>query len=195
MRARCRAKWGTLASVEVLKAKIEYLALNADQTITRVGVDDQNPRGEGTFDVYLATDTGPASGAAVTAVQNVLDPLFFQSNAADANASAADPLAITATLYYDPAYDATDVQTAVETALLAWFASIPLGGFNYGAGAGLAHVVRLEDVQDALKSATIGDVKVIKSLSVTVPASYTTIADFDVVTQGSHTLTYTAASE
>lgn len=191
-RERCRTKWPTLTLVQSTEGKVKHLALSADQTVTRVEVDGENPRGEGTVDCYLATDVGPASAGAVANVQAAVEDLFFQSNAFLAIASAADPLAITATLYYDPAYDSGDVSDAVDEALLSWFASIPLGGFSYGAG--LEHVVTLEDIRSALKSATIDGVEVIRTLVLTTPAANVAISDFDVVTQGSHSLTYTASA-
>jgi hypothetical protein len=192
LKARCRTKWPTLSEGETISEHVVNICLNADTTIKRATVDDGNPRGDYTADVYLASDTGTVAGAAVTAAQTALDLRFFSPNTVLAIASAADALAITGTVYYDPSVTAGDAQDAVEAALVEFFKSIPVGGFMYGGG--LDNVVTTDDVRDAVRSTEIDGARIVRTFAMTVPAANHTVADYDVVTQGALTLTYTAAS-
>lgn len=75
---RCRTKWASLGAEKTGDA-YTYLARNAKDGVgdpvlgvTKVLVDDSNPRGPGTVDVYLAGDAGPSSPAIVSAVDTWL---------------------------------------------------------------------------------------------------------------------------
>jgi hypothetical protein len=47
---------------------VAYRIAAADATITRWFIDDANPNGPGSLDVYIAPSTGTASGGQVTAM-------------------------------------------------------------------------------------------------------------------------------
>lgn len=80
LRERCRTRWASLGAEKTKDAYV-YLARNAldgagDPVlgVTKVLVDDSNPRGPGTVDVYLADDAGPCSPAIVASVDDYLQP-------------------------------------------------------------------------------------------------------------------------
>lgn len=192
---RCRTKWSTLTEGETIVDQVVNICLGADSTITRVAVDDENPRGDYTFDAYLAGESGTVSGAAVTAAETALALRFFGSTTSNAIAATAYQLNITGTVYYDPSADAADVEDAVEGtdgSLTAWFKTIPLGGFTYGVA--LANVVTLGDIETAIRSALLNGTVCVRTVKLSVPASDATIPAFNVVTPGTVTLTYVAAS-
>lgn len=70
---RALAKWGTLAAGGHPSA-VAYRILTGVETITKIGVRDDNPNGPGSVDVYLANASGPASPAECAAAQAVFGP-------------------------------------------------------------------------------------------------------------------------
>lgn len=66
LRARCKSQWGLLA-LDSVTATLEATCLAAAPGVTRVAVNDSNPRGAGTFDVWLASDLGAADAGSVAA--------------------------------------------------------------------------------------------------------------------------------
>lgn len=70
---RALAKWGTLAAGGHPSA-VAYRILTGVETITKIGVRDDNPNGPGSVDVYLANASGPASLAECAAAQAVFGP-------------------------------------------------------------------------------------------------------------------------
>jgi len=191
-RLRCRTKWPTLSEGETISDQVVNICLNASPLIKRVTVDDSNPRGDYTFDAYVAGESGIVGAAPVVLAQAAIDLRFFSANTGLVIASAADALAITGTVYYDPNISAADAQTAVEAALTAWFKTIPINGFMYGAG--LNNIVMVEDVRAAIRSATHAGVAIVRTIVLTAPAADHPVTDYDVVTQGVLTITYTAAT-
>jgi len=190
---RCRTKWPTLSEGETIAEHVVNICLNADATILRVAVDDENPRGDYTFDAYVAGAAGAVSEGARAAAAAALALRFFGSTTSSCIIANEHELDITGTVYYDPNADPSDVEEAVEDVALAeWFQTIPLGGFSYGTG--LANVVTVEDIGDAIRGATINGTSCVRTVKVTLPTSDESINDFDVVVQGTITLTYVAAS-
>jgi hypothetical protein len=70
---RALARWGTLAAGGHPLA-VEYRILTGVETITKVGVRDDNPNGPGTVDVYLANASGPATVDECNAAEAVFGP-------------------------------------------------------------------------------------------------------------------------
>lgn len=196
LRARNASKVATRA-LEPIRDTIENLALEAAPAVTAVGIDDGNPRGAGTFDVYLAGDLATATQEDVDAVQAALDARVFGDTSGDPNtrpgyAVAATPLAldITATVYYSPAFEAAAVQAGVEAALLAFVRSIPLGGFDYSSA--LEDVVPVTEIAAAIKNATVnGQQGAVRAVVIATPSADVEPDPFEKVIPGTWTLTFT----
>ncbi len=191
---RDETKWGTLA-VENIKAGTINVALNAADAIEKVALDDANPRGAGTVDVYIAAAAGVSGGSDVTAAQTALDARFFGNTGSpprvQAKASVGAALSITGTVYYNSGYSSADVQAAVEASLLAFIKATPIGGWDYSPGP--ANVVRVNDIEDAIKSTLIAGAKPVKTVTITTPAADVPVSTFDVVTPPAvYSLTYVA---
>lgn len=191
-KTRCRAKWATLSQGETIQDQVVYICLASDPTITRVGIDDTNPRGDYTFDVYLASDSGAVSPEAVTAAQDALELRFFGSETAEAAACDEDSLDIAAQVYYDPNFEKAAVVSAVEDAIAEWIKTIPIGGFSYGGC--LENVVTTDDIRHAIRGATIGGVEVVRTIVLDSPSSNHDVPAFDVVTAGTVNILGIAAS-
>lgn len=65
--ARLKSRWGTLGAGGVASA-IAWHITDAAPTITRYYIDDANPNGPGSVDVWIANATGPATVGEVAAV-------------------------------------------------------------------------------------------------------------------------------
>lgn len=77
LRLRCEARWGTLAiNGELPASGYEYAIKTAVPEIRRTYVDNANPRGAGTFDVYVARANAAATGGDVTDAQTRVDEIL-----------------------------------------------------------------------------------------------------------------------
>lgn len=133
LRARNRVKWATMAYAEPQDAYIAW-ALEASASITRAYVDDLNPRGPGTLDIYVAGPTGPVPAPVLVTVidyiEGDIDGISRRPLSSDVqcfNAGTAT-VSITGTLYVLPSYSLTTVRDAVEDALEALLEALPVGG-------------------------------------------------------------------
>lgn len=145
LRIRNSTKWSTLATGEMVNERVRYLALSASADVHDVYVDDQNPRGAGTVDVYCAGDLFTAPGGSVAEVQHKLTGSFF-GGSSRILALAAPELEFnrTVTVYYKPSAVLDEVTTAVEEALDTWIASVPIGGLDFSPGPN--HVASIGDL-------------------------------------------------
>lgn len=77
--ARCLARWAASSYGGARSAYAQWVvdafdALGLTPTVTRIGVDDTNPNGAGSTDVYLANATGAATAEEVAIVDAFLQP-------------------------------------------------------------------------------------------------------------------------
>lgn len=173
LRVRNASKWGTLAT-ENIRDTVENIAINAATGLAKAAIDDTNPRGAGTVDVYVSGATSTAGALDVAAARAAVRARFFNANPRIAAVAAAEyELPITGTIYYDSALSVSDVQDFVEASLDELIGAMPLGGYTYTSGP--SGILRLSDVVEAVETATgvIGS-----SLSVGVGLSYLDIPAF-----------------
>lgn len=142
LRERNATKWATLSVNGPAEAYVNW-ARNASPAVTRVWVDDQNPRGPGTVDVYIAGADGPVSGAVVTAVEDYIngdtDQVGRKGIGTDLFVASATqhPIDITAQVYFNPTYLVAEITAAVEAAIAEYIENVPIGGtksFDQDAG-------------------------------------------------------------
>jgi hypothetical protein len=127
LQTRNRAKWGVLA-YDTPAAGYEYMALTADTDIARVGVDDSNPRGPGTINVYIARATGIATGADVSTVQAYINDHKACSADVLVAASTAQAQNLTATVHVTAALNTTTKQAEIKQAAYDYINSLAIGG-------------------------------------------------------------------
>lgn len=151
IRLRNRQKWATL-SIENTNTAIQYLIKTLVPTITSVSIDDQNPRGAGTVDIYCAADLAVSGPGDVAAAQVVARARFFN---ADPRIQAFPATPVNATFGGDILYSQTIgvalVQASVELALSDLLTATPIGGRSYQNG-GL-NVLLMDEVVDVVRSA------------------------------------------
>lgn len=186
LQARNRTKWSTL-TVEYVAETYESIARAAGAV--KVKVNDSNPRGAGTIDVYAASSFTLLGTATMEAIQLAFSQRAFQTDSAWADpwpnttsrvATKHPPTAaldITGVIYHYAAYDGTDVLTRVTTALEDFLTQTPIGGWDYSPGP--ANVVLQEDIIDVVKA-----VEGVKTFVMTSPSGTTSVGTTALVTKG-----------
>lgn len=174
LRERNRTKWANL-SIEVTADGCRYLALSASAEVQKTYIEDTNPRGAGTVDVYVFGYDRPVSPDGVTLVQLALDKRFvgnIQPNGSRRALAISAPeydLITGGTIYCQPGQTAA-AQVAVEAALLELVRQAPLSGFDYTPGA--TNVLARNDIIQAIEGAAGVRLSVL-----TTPAADLTIPD------------------
>ena len=125
--ARNTAKWGVL-SVSDPADRYEYFVRQAVAGASRVEIDDSNPRGAGTIDVYIATSTGVSPGADVTATQTEMDRIRNPTADVVAAAAADQPQGFEYTAYIQSALNTATTQAAIAQALRDYVNGLDIGG-------------------------------------------------------------------
>lgn len=196
LRTRSTSRWANL-SIELVRDGAKNVLLNASSGIKKVDIDGNNPRGAGTADYYIAGVNSVASGADVVAAQAAIDARIFGNTGTPPRhqviASSASTLTIVGTIYHDPSYTAANVQVAVEQALNDFIEATPLGGWDYYPGP--TDTIQLNDIENAIKNAEINGVKVVLTVTLTVPAADVAVAAYSIVVPGSFSgLSYVAVT-
>ena len=133
LRDRNRSKWSTLSPAAPGDAYRTW-AMEASNSVTRVYVDDLNPRGPGSIDVLIAGVSGALPSGVATTVQSYINggvdgiyrrPLstnLLVKNATNYNVT------VTGTLYSSTSYDLTTIRTTVHNAINEYVSTVAVGG-------------------------------------------------------------------
>lgn len=145
LRQRNQTKYASFQTGDLTYDRVRNIALSASSDLTYVSVDDNNPRGPYSVNVYLSKDTETAPSSSVLAVQSILNNAFFgNSGSQRVTAYAATPVTFDRTIdiYYSKTANAPTVISSVEEAADEWITSIDIGGLNYYpfAGNNSAHI-------------------------------------------------------
>ncbi len=196
LKVRNKTKWALLTRFEIIDDAVVNIALDSTLSVTSVYVESSNPRGAGTFDVYMAEDLVTASAGDIALAQTALDLVVFGSIATPKTclvfAAPVVLLGITGTVYYQGSYSVVEMQAATQAALEEFVRTIPLGGFDYYPGP--SNVVPKNDVETAIKDVTIGGQTVKKTVVLSFPAGDLSVSAHGKVTLGTIALTYTAVT-
>ncbi len=130
---RCRTKWASLG-VEKTRDAYVFLARNAKESdgitevlgITKVLVDDSNPRGAGTVDVYLGGDAGAITDPVLIGkVDDYLQPRKGLCADLEVNGATNDTVSVVATVRVKAAYLGT-AKEAIRSALQEYQATLQI---------------------------------------------------------------------
>lgn len=196
LQTRNRTKWPTL-SVQKVRDGVVNKVLSASSAIAKVAVNDQNPRGAGTFDVYIAAASSVSAPADVSAAQAAINEVTFGNapslgagvERGKAFAASAVVINLAGTIYYSSSSDGVAVKAAVDAALLQFVKDTPLGGWDYSPGP--ANVVRLNDLESVIKGVTVSGSHPVRTVTLTSPSADYSVGAFQVVTLGTLPTTYT----
>jgi uncharacterized phage protein gp47/JayE len=190
LRLRNRTKFAR-QSIDPIRDAYVNIALNAHPSIRRVFVLDNNPGGAGTVWTYIAgaTTALDSTGSEVQAAQNYFATRLLQCDSYPANpftsrctvvAASGLGIDIAGNIYYSASFAIADVKVAVAAALNAFLATVPIGGFTYPTSG----VVPKNEIENAIRQATVGGTKVIKTVVLSVPASDIAISAIQVAVAG-----------
>jgi len=134
LRERNRLKWATRSASSLPGLGYAAYALEASLSVRRAWVDDQNPRGPGSLDLYLAGDVAEVSDAVVADVERFLrgevDGVPRMGLGANLLVKSARrvPVPVRGTAYLAAAYNTEPTQRAINAAIRTYFRALPIGG-------------------------------------------------------------------
>lgn len=129
--ARCIGKWSSLAFALPGDAYAYWAKQAAPGTVTRAqSVVDSDPTHPGRVLLYVAGSSGPVAGSVVTAVQTAVFPRVPLTGDLLTISAPVNTLTLTGSVYNLASFNDTIV-LAVETAIIAFFSTIPVGGVVY----------------------------------------------------------------
>lgn len=170
-RARFAAKsYGGARSAYLVWVAEAFEAAGMTSTITKIGVDDENPNGPGSTDLYLANAAGPATVDELALVDAFLQPRRgLGTGPLRVLAAPAKTIAIAGTLFSSS--PSSLVEADIKWVELA--ADLPLGGGPKG-------ILYL----DSIRGAVLGPdgVPGVYKFNVLAPTGDTKLSTFDVVT-------------
>ena len=182
LRTRNTSKWASLSYAAPAEAYV-FFALTADSDVIRVTVDDTNPRGAGTIDVYIARAAGVAVGADVTTVQAFFDGRRPVTADPEAIAATAQSQALTATIHVTTALHDGAKEAEIEAAGTAYINSLDISGEVLPSGT-QGYMIFSELIQ------AVSDVVGVRRVNFTTPAADVAITAYSVMTTGAITFTY-----
>jgi hypothetical protein len=200
LQTRNTTKWALLTEFELIDDAVRNIALTAagpagGGAVTDAIVDSSNPRGAGTFDVYMAGELATASVGDIALAQAAIDARVMGSTATPPTCvvfgAPATPLSITGTVYFQGSYLETDLDLATQIALEDFIKLIPLGGYDFYPGP--SNVVPINDVETVIRNVQLGGQDIRKTVVLTAPADLI-VAAFGKVIPGTITLNYIRVS-
>ncbi len=192
LRVRNATKWSLLTQYELIDDAVINICLTATQGVTGVVVDSQNPRGAGTFDVYMAGELATASAGDIALAQAAIDARVFGSSATPktciVDGAPTVALDLSGTVYYKGSHEPADVELATLVALEEYVKLIPLGGYDFYPGP--SNVVPINDIEAEIRKAQVGGRDVSKTVVLSSPADLSVLS-FGKVVLGTVALTFT----
>ena len=177
-------KWGTLSPSDPAD-RYEFFVRTAVPSATRVEVDDSNPRGPGTLDVYIAAATGVSSAADVSATQTELDRIKNPTADVLALAATAQLQNFTYTAFVLTANNTAATQAAIQQALEDYTNGLDIGGDIFPDA-----IQGIWVLSEALQA--MSEIAGVERVEFAVPTGNTSILGHHIMTVGAVTATYTS---
>lgn len=182
LRERNQTKWALLTGHEVIDDAVKAIVLNASASIASVKVHSDNPRGAGTFDIYISGTEQTSSQDDVDAAQEAINPYVFGDSTALVIAAEEVELDLIGNVYFVPSVGESAARQAVEDALEEYLLAIPLGGVDYSPGP--SGVVPLNDIEATIKGAEASGERCVRTVTLSVPSSNFPVGNFRKVVRG-----------
>lgn len=132
LQTRCRTKWALLGINKPADA-YTFLALNTPGVgtpVSKVYVDDSNPRGPGSIDLWIASNAGPLPTADESLVRDYIVSLQSPSADAEVNNALTHGVTITVTIQFRGTFATVVTATANDT-IRKRIQQMPIGGTLY----------------------------------------------------------------
>jgi uncharacterized phage protein gp47/JayE len=183
LQLRNSTKWATRTYATPAEGLISF-ALESTDNITRVAVDDSNPGGPGTTDVYIAGAAGVSSQDDVDTAQAYIDDRIPITSVVGCtvNYALGNVQSWTGTVYIVAALNNPTTRAAVEQALADYINTLPISGR------------KLDDPDQgyAIYSEWIGAMTAVPGIEkvLTFPSADIPVPLWEILTMGSIALTY-----
>lgn len=170
LRARCRSRWATIGlqktapAYDALARQVPSVGDPLVSLVTRTKIDDTNPRGAGTVDVWIAGESGPLSAPEAAAVRDYL--LARKSVTADLQVLNAAPVAVNVTAVLRVRNNSGASAEAV-TRVTAAINAVDIGGTLYRAQL-IEELMTPAGVINAVLSIPFADISLVASQVFTV---------------------------
>ena len=183
IRRRISTKFSTF-SINVVHDGFVSLSLNAATGIAKVLVQDDNPRGPGTIDIYLAGKLATSGSEDVAAAQASFNDRVFDGEATcQAIAATEQDLDPSGIVYFDSNLGEEKTTSNVNSALDALLESLPIGGRKISDIQ--PNVLPLSDIIRAIENA-----EGVVSVDLTTPSVNVIVGVHSVLILGINSLTY-----
>lgn len=165
-------KWGTLAT-EKTRTAYEHVALKSTPSVVKVTIDDANPRGDGTVDVYVGGALAVLGHGDMATVQGYFADRTFQTetdwpptntpapSTVEVKTPPTQELALVGTVYSDPQYEVATVQANLQQRLDDFLTLMPIGGKSYDPGPSnaitLGDIMQTIEGTEGVRSVTLSD--------------------------------------
>lgn len=183
LRLRNTSKWGT-RTYATPEAGIVSFALEADDDISRVAVDDSNPGGPGTTDTYIAGAAGPSSQDDVDTAQAYIDARIPITSVVGHTviAALANVQPFSGTIHVQAVLNNPTTQAAIEQALTDYLNALPIGGVRLEPD-GQGYAIRSEWLEAMTAIPGVERVRTDPDDDIPVP-------DWQILTPGAYSFTY-----
>ncbi len=181
LRVRNTTRWATLTGT----APSDFynnVVRNSTAAITRSTVDESNPRGPGTVDIYIAGPLGAVGTTEQTTAQTAVSARRPVTSDPDVLLPSNVSIAFAATVFITAALDTTAERAAIEQALTDYINGQEIGGTDFGSGGVIPF---------AIVSQTVTDFASVQNITWTSPLIDTPMAPNELALVGSITFTYT----
>lgn len=145
LRARNETKFASLQRGETINAGVSNIIYEATQ-MEFVKIDDTNPRGPGSTDIYIANPLSIATDSQVSASQVAMNANSFQNENYNSNsdeyrnmvyAAEAQPWDRELTIWYEPNLNATDITLQIYSVMDDLVSTTPIGGLSFTVNGGI----------------------------------------------------------
>jgi uncharacterized phage protein gp47/JayE len=183
LRARNRLKWATRTYSTPAEGYVVF-ALESSENITRAVVDDSNPSGPGTLDVYIAGASGVSSAQDVTDAQTYIDARRPITSNPTVIAAASSIQNFVGTVYIETAKNNAATQAAIEQAVTDYINDLDIGGTVLTGVQGYA-------LQSEIITA-ISSIDGVENVALTTPSADVPVTAWEILVVGTFTFTYTS---
>ena len=183
LRARNRGKWSTRAYATPAEGYVTF-ALKSSENIARVIVDDSNPGGPGTLDVYIAGASGVSSAGDVSDAQVYIDARKPITSLPTVKAAPGNVQSFVGTIYIEASKNNPTTHATIVQAVTNYINTLPIGGKKLTGATGYA---LYSEIVTAISS-----IDGVDSVSLTTPSGNVTVPSWKILVVGSFTFTYTS---
>lgn len=184
LRLRNKTKWAVRSDSDPADRYANFV-LTAVPSVERVEVDNSNPQGPGTVDVYIAGPTGVSVGADVTAAQTEMDRVRNPTAKVTVFAAPAQVQDFTYTAFIAAVNNTPATQSAIEQALRDYVNGIDIGGTIFPPASTGSFIFSEAIGAMTLLTGVVG-------ITMTTPVGDVPIAIHQIMTVGAVTATHTS---